>query len=165
MENIKTRDRKKFQKNYIVAFISIIVVLLCFIITISTAINLNRPSTAFTQITHEKSGEVLFLEIASTPQARARGYMFRENIKKDEGMLFIFEDEEYREFWMKDTPTSLDIIFLDKEFKVINFYKETQPNQTNETYPSGKPAKYVLETRSGFVDRANVSNGDSFSIQ
>lgn len=165
MEINQTGDRKKFQKNYLIAFFSILAGLICIIIIISTGGKSTESTSTFSRITHERSGEVLLLEIAKTPQERARGYMFREDIKENQGMLFIFEDEQYREFWMKNTPTSLDIIFLDSDFKVINFHKETKPNQTQETYPSKEPAMYVLETRYGFIERTDLSKGDLFIVE
>ena len=54
----------------------------------------------------------LVLEIADTPKKRQHGLMRREQLKKDRGMLFIWENEATRCFWMKNTPIDLDIAFL-----------------------------------------------------
>ena len=58
-------------------------------------------------------------------------------------MLFIWNDEAYRNFWMKNTPSSLDIIF-DKNGYFINVQENTIPYSL-DNIPSLKPSKYVLE--------------------
>ena len=67
------------------------------------------------------SGEikVFTVEIADNDITRSIGFMGREKIPQDTGMLFVWEDEAYRNFWMKNTPTSLDVIFFDSNGKFL----------------------------------------------
>ena len=67
------------------------------------------------------------IEIASTPEQRTIGLMKRSSLAENSGMLFIFEDEQPRSFWMKDTFIPLDIIFFDKNFAVVSYIKEMRP--------------------------------------
>ena len=52
------------------------------------------------------------LEVADTPQQRMQGLMFRTQVKKNQGMVFIFPDEAMHPFWMKNTIVPLDMIRL-----------------------------------------------------
>ena len=52
------------------------------------------------------------VEVADNNNTRSKGFMWRENIPDGTGMLFVWKKEAYRNFWMKNTPTSLDILFF-----------------------------------------------------
>ena len=58
------------------------------------------------------TGARLFGNATATPAERAQGLMFRESMPEDHGMLFDFETEQPVAFWMKNTPTPLDILFI-----------------------------------------------------
>jgi len=106
------------------------------------------------------------VEIADTPQKQSKGLMFRENLKWDHGMLFIFDNESVFSFWMKDTLIPLDIIFIDKAFKIINIVDNALPCNIEPCpdYSSEKPTKYVLEVNAGFVEKNDIEEGDFISI-
>ena len=71
-----------------------------------------NPLEALTVVT--ASGEHAFwVEIADDDAERARGLMFRDPLADDRGMLFQFPDMAERGFWMENTPSSLDIIYID----------------------------------------------------
>jgi len=112
-------------------------------------------------------GHVLNVHIANTPKERQRGLMFREELGENEGMLFVYEEEDYRSFWMKNTLIPLDIIFLNAEKEVINVETaRPEPNVSDSnlmTYGSERPAKYVLEVNAGFAEDFSVSEGAKFS--
>jgi uncharacterized membrane protein (UPF0127 family) len=102
----------------------------------------------------------LAVEIAETPDARARGLMGRALGDFMTGMLFIFETAEPQTFWMRDTPGSLDMIFIDADGKVLNVAAHTTP-MSDRTYSSAGPAKYVMEAKAGFADRYGIRPGCS----
>lgn len=114
---------------------------------------------------HNNSGTKIELEVAASPAKRARGLMFIEDLKENHGMFFVFDSLENLSFWMKDTPLSLDIIFLDQDFRVVNFHKNTIPNQTETLYSSGNPARYVIELKAGWIARNSLSLSDQFTIR
>ena len=106
------------------------------------------------------------VEVADTPQKQSQGLMFRENLKWDHGMLFIFDSESVLSFWMKDTLIPLDMIFVDETFRIINVVDNALPCKIEPCpdYSSEKPAKYVLEVNAGFVETNDIEAGDFISI-
>jgi len=106
----------------------------------------------------------LAIEIADTDEARQRGLMGRESLPEMSGMLFIFDREAERSFWMADTPLSLDLLFIDAEGVIGHIHKYARPF-ASEQIPSQGPAKYVLEVPAGFTDRHNIAATDSLSYE
>ncbi|MGE5258350.1 MAG: DUF192 domain-containing protein [Hyphomicrobiales bacterium] len=100
----------------------------------------------------------LAVEIAETPEARARGLMGRVLSDYLAGMLFIFASAEPQTFWMRNTPSSLDMIFIDAGGTVLNTAAYTTP-MSDQLYSSAGPAKYVVEAKAGFADRFGIRPG------
>jgi hypothetical protein len=100
----------------------------------------------------------LAVEIAESPEARARGLMGRVLTDYMAGMLFIFESVQPQTFWMRNTPSSLDMMFIDAGGKVINTAAYTTP-MSDQPYSSAGPAKYVVEAKAGFADRFGIRQG------
>jgi len=97
----------------------------------------------------------LDVEIADDPIERAEGLMGREDIMPGQGMLFVFDDEYPRSFWMKNTPLSLDILFFDAEGRWVSSQLSTTPFST-KSLPSGSPAQYALEILAGESERLGL---------
>lgn len=113
----------------------------------------------------EKNGETLLnMEIARTDQEQMTGLMNRKDLDQNEGMLFIFSNEQNRTFWMKNTYISLDIAFIDENYQIINIEKNATPLDTNRRYSSKKPAKFVIEANAGWFEKNNISDGEILSI-
>lgn len=103
------------------------------------------------------------IEIARTDEETTKGLMYRTEVPRDSGMLFIFADESPRSFWMKNTLIPLDIIYFGKDGKFVSVAKNAQPCKQEEiwdcpTYSSEKPAQYVLETNAGRIDENHFNN-------
>jgi uncharacterized membrane protein (UPF0127 family) len=125
----------------------------------------NKKDGDIITLTLTKSPNILLkLEVANSDESRTTGLMNRPTLNDNEGMLFVFDDLRQRVFWMKDTLIPLDIIFLDENFAVVNFYQNTKPNQTGETYPSKKPCRYVIETKGLWSKNVNLNISDTFQI-
>jgi len=163
MEDIEKPNRKKFQKSLLIISISIGILIVILINLFWAKVNLVNTND-FIYVKHIESGTLLKLEKAETSYEHARGLMYRTDLQDNEGMIFIFDNSKIRNFWMLNTPQSLDMIFLDENFKIINFYLHTIPNQTETLYYSNAPAKYVLEIKSGFIEKVNLKNSDTFEI-
>ena len=97
------------------------------------------------------------VEVADNDKLRSLGFMGRTDIPEGTGMLFIWNNEAYRNFWMKNTPSSLDIIFFDKNGYFINVQENTIPYSL-DNIPSLKPSKYVLELIAGSSKKFNLYN-------
>ena len=111
------------------------------------------------------NGKTINLELAKTPQEQQKGLMFREHLDEDSGMLFIFQDEQIRSFWMKNTLIPIDIIFIDKNNIIIDI-QTAQPCKKDPCpdYISKSPVKYVLEVNEGYAERNNIKYGDKVEI-
>lgn len=103
------------------------------------------------------------LEIAQTPQERARGLMFRKNLQKNQGMLFVFPKPLAHSFWMKNTLIPLDLIWLDHEKKIVYYQDEIPPCNESEcriySPPADMKASYVIEIQSGLRKKLNLEKG------
>ena len=74
-------------------------------------------------------------------------------------MLFIFPQEIPLNFWMKNTPLPLDIIYINTDFSIVHIAENTMPYSTAQI-PSKHPAKYVLEVNAGFCRQRGIVAGD-----
>lgn len=103
-------------------------------------------------------GQIPFkVELAKTPQERSKGLMNRETLEADEGMLFLFPEPSAAIMWMKDTPLSLDMIFINKEGKILAIEENTIPHSLEHIGPIENTAQ-VLEILGGVVQKNNISN-------
>lgn len=104
-------------------------------------------------------------EIANTPEKMERGLMFRESLDENAGMLFVFGQEAVYTFWMKNTLIPLDIIFISKDFIVVEIaYAQPCTEEPCEGYTTKKPAKYVLEVNQNFAIKNKIKEGDTVII-
>ncbi|GMU87551.1 MAG: hypothetical protein AMXMBFR48_27920 [Ignavibacteriales bacterium] len=104
------------------------------------------------------------IEIADSEYEQALGLMYRTSMEELQGMLFIFPAEEIRSFWMMNTLISLDMLFLDANGKVVTIHRNTK-TESEQSYRSTKPAKYVLEVVAGFCDKYGITEGDRMSYK
>lgn len=96
-------------------------------------------------------GREITAELAVTPAERERGLMFREKLEPDQGMLFVFEEEDLYSFWMKNTLIPLDIIWLNSHQQIVHIERDVPPCQHDPCpgYRPRQPALYVLELKGG----------------
>ncbi len=141
----------------------------------TTACKNDKKVIKQTEVSFTKEGELnifksdstqvnLDIEIAETDFDIQTGLMYRNSMKDNQGMLFVFDDEEPRYFYMKNTQIALDLIFINKNKNIVSFQKNAQPfNETS--LPSNAPAKYVLEVNAGLVDIWQLNIGDSLEYK
>ena len=109
------------------------------------------------------TGEHRFMvEIADDDVERQRGLMEREPLADDRGMLFEFPDVAERGFWMRNTPSPLDIIYVDPHGRIVSIAKNAPP-YSEAVIPSNGPASGVLELRAGRADEIGAKPGDRIS--
>jgi len=102
------------------------------------------------------------VEIADTLEKHAQGLMNRERLNSESGMLFIFDTESKRSFWMKNTLIPLDIIWIDENKKVVFIKHDAEPCKTEKckTFGPNKNAKYVLEINGGLANKIELTEED-----
>lgn len=98
------------------------------------------------------------VELAITPEEHERGLMFREKLPDNGGMLFLYNDDDIRYFWMKNTFIPLDMIFLNSKRKVVGVFHAARPRDAT-TINSPHPARYVLEVNAGKARQCGIKAG------
>ncbi len=116
-------------------------------------------------ITLDYKNTYLVLEAAVTDKAHEKGLMYKTELENNKGMIFIYEKPKELTFWMLNTYIPLDIIYLNNELEVVQFYENTKVDQTAELYPSNVPAKYVIEVNSGWAANQGLAIGDKFLLR
>ena len=97
------------------------------------------------------------VEIADTPETREKGLMDIKELPKDQGMLFVWDEPQARDMWMKDTLIPLDIVFINEDFEVTSV-QQGQPN--DETLLSQDNTQYVVELN----QNSGVTVGDTLDL-
>lgn len=99
-----------------------------------------------------------------TPQEQATGMMFRTSLPRNEGMLFLHTTEERRSYWMYQCEIALDIIWMDRNRRIVEMAKDAPPcREVAERCPSyggTHASQFVLELASGVADEHNLRIGD-----
>jgi len=99
------------------------------------------------------------LEVVSDDASRARGLMYRNHLDDGHGMLFVFDDESDRSFWMKNTLIPLDMVFIAADGTIKHIHANAVP-QTTDPIPSGYPVRAVLEINGGSAALLGIKPGD-----
>lgn len=118
-------------------------------------------------ITGAAGRHVFQAELAGTAAAQEQGLMFRTDLKPDGGMLFWpyppgGGPPRAATFWMKNTPTPLDIVFIRADCTIARIAENTIP-YSETMIPSGEPIAAVLEVVGGRTAETGVSEGDKVS--
>lgn len=119
------------------------------------------PAHALDDVTLVTSGGAhhFQVEIAADDASREQGLMFRKYLPADRGMLFEFDEEKIQTFWMKNTPLSLDLVFIDRHGKVVTIAANAEP-ETEDIIASSAPSKAVLELNAGVAASIGLKDGD-----
>ena len=146
-----------------------LIALLCFLTFLQTAIfcQVATPGAGSGQATLPTESRltrisvgsaVLRVEVVSTPEAQARGLMFRKSLPWDRGMLFVYDKPQHLAFWMKNTTIPLDIAFISAEGMITEILPLTPLSEM--TCSSRSPALYALEVNRGWFRKKGVKVGD-----
>jgi hypothetical protein len=116
------------------------------------------------KLSHNK----VIVEIADTNEKAEQGLMYRKTLGKNEGMLFIFPNEEKRNFWMKNTFIDLSIAFFDSS-KILTETCDMKASSSElivkpESCETVRPAKFALEMSRGWFRKHNIKVGEKFQF-
>jgi uncharacterized membrane protein (UPF0127 family) len=132
------------------------------------ALSLSLGACAKTSATPtvELKGQTFSIEIADNDASREHGLMDRTQMDADHGMLFVFDDDTPRAFWMKNTRIPLDMLFFDADRHLVSAQHNVPPCTADPcpAYSSGAPARYVLELNGGQAGKLGLSSGDEMTI-
>ena len=119
---------------------------------------LGRYEITFANAHGGPTGRV-WVEAALNDEERSRGLMFRRSLPADEGMIFVFKEDQEHSFWMKNTYISLDMIFIRADGRILRIAENTEPLSTR-IISSGGLAKGVLEVIAGTAQKYGIQPGD-----
>ena len=100
-------------------------------------------------------------QVASTPEQRAIGLMFRQDMPAHEGMIFVFEEPASQCFWMKNTLLPLTAAFVADDGTIVNL-ADMKP-QTLDSHCSTQPVRFVLEMNQGWFAKRGLRAGARLS--
>ncbi|NIM91757.1 MAG: hypothetical protein GTO17_12520 [Candidatus Aminicenantes bacterium] len=111
-------------------------------------------------------GSSLTAELALTDKERQEGLMFREKIDWDQGMLFVFKREGIHSFWMKNMRFPIDILWLDREKRIVHLEIDVPPCTKDPcpSYSTSNSALFVLELKAGSVARHRLKLYDKIEF-
>lgn len=113
----------------------------------------------------ELKGQQFSVEIADTREKQALGLMYRDRLPEGHGMLFVFQNDAPRSFWMKNTRIPLDIMYFSSELKLVSVAGATPCRAVQcPGYPSAGPAMYVLELNAGKAAELGLVTGDEMVL-
>jgi hypothetical protein len=105
-----------------------------------------------------QDSESFAVELADSPDERARGLMFRTEMAPDAGMLFVYESPRSASFWMKNTLIPLDMIFADASGRVTRVHSNAVPGDLTPI-DGGTGVLFVLEINGGLAARLGIAPG------
>ncbi len=136
------------------------VITLIAIVAVFTTPSLAEPfARGKLEIVSGKKRHLFVVELAQTFGQREKGLMERKSLPLNTGMLFLFDNIEIQHMWMKNTFIPLDMLFADKNGRIVTIAHNTEP-QSRKIISSRGPARYVLELRAGTAARLVIKVGD-----
>ena len=121
---------------------------------LATAANVPTAATALVVF----GSDTVRAEVANTPETRSRGLMYRDEVPDGTGMLFVFDREAERSFWMQNTYVALDVAFIDANFRIVDI-QQMEP-ETTDIHDGVRPAMFALEVRQGWFGERGIAVGD-----
>ena len=97
------------------------------------------------------NNQIIAVEIADTPAERKQGLSGRASLPTGTGLLFIFNEQDYHSFWMKEMNFPIDILWLDDDFKIVDAWINAEPSSYPKTFIPKNKTRYVLETNPGEI--------------
>lgn len=119
--------------------------------------NAQSSPTEFRVIPLTAGIHVIRAEVAATPSERSKGLMFRQALGPNQGMVFLFDEDDRQCMWMKNTLIPLSVAFIGPDGKVINV--EEMAAQTEDNHCAAKPARYALEMSAGWFAKHGIKAG------
>jgi len=107
------------------------------------------------------SGPCILIDtwVATTPEQRARGLMYIEQLDQHEGMIFLYAEPQIIAMWMKNTLIPLDMLFIRGDRRIARIEENTEPHSTDSIF-SGEAVVMVLELAGGSAKRWSINAED-----
>lgn len=102
-------------------------------------------------------GIVIPVSLADTEEERSKGLSGTRYLTQGFGKLFIFENPLKPGFWMKDMNYPIDIVWIDKDFKIVGIEKSVSPETYPEIFYPQQDVLYVLEINADFSSKIGLT--------
>jgi hypothetical protein len=134
-----------------------VLLFLCLLLLIGSVQAQDQPQLNLPRVKLGAGMHRIDAQVALTPEQRQIGLMFRAEMPKHEGMLFMFEEPAQQCFWMKNTLLPLTAAFVADDGAIVNL-ADMQP-QTTDSHCSARPVRFVLEMNKGWFARRAIKPG------
>jgi uncharacterized membrane protein (UPF0127 family) len=165
-------------KNYFYEIIFSRVALIIFVVLMFIIMGIAKQSPATVAVVPKEDigtrlllpdGSIIKTEVVDTPALKSKGLSGRTSLGEHESMLFVFDSEGYYDFWMPDMSFALDMIWMDKDYNIVDITEDAKPMpgtppEELPKYRSSEPAQYVLEVNSGFSSEHGLEVGDKLKL-
>lgn len=157
----------KEKTQWIVAFLSVVllavaVYLFAFVRFAQTGQVLEETQVSFV------GGPTLIAEVADDLEEQVLGLSFRENLKPEHGMLFLYNDQDQRLFWMKDMRFAIDIVWI-SDGVVVGIESNVPPPVSGKDelkiYASPADVDAVLEVQAGYMQQQGLTVGSQINVK
>ena len=156
---------KKLKSFDLKVFIHFIFVIFCFPLNASECENIIFSKSEILLLSKKNDEKFrFFVYLADTKLKREIGLQCTTELKENEGMLFIWNSENQRYFWMKNTKFHLDIIFINSDFNIVDIFFNAKPFSLTNISTSRK-AQYVLELNKGIFEYLDLMIGDKVVLK
>ena len=141
----------------------IITMILLAVLLMSVSIFLVERKESSVIVVTFPNGVTVEAEVADTPEKLLFGLAFRDGLPANGGMLYIFDENGPHRVRTKEYRFPIDVIWVDERHHVVHVLEHAEPcaKEPCPFYgPPPEPARYVIQTESGFIKRAGVAKGD-----
>ena len=107
-------------------------------------------------------GKMLLARVAVTETEKSQGLM-GVSAAADQGMLFVYGSDTHARFWMKDTPSDLDIGFFDREGRLLSV-ATMRAYDTDVTDAGSDRVRFALEMRAGWFSQSGMREGAKLEL-
>ncbi len=114
-----------------------------------------------------KNDVCLDLILAQSVEEKTIGLSNYSNILATQGMLFIFDNSAKRSMWMKNMSFNIDIMWIGSDKRIGYMEENLEPcwEEECDVFTPAVKAKYILETKAGFIDYTNLYLNDRVELQ
>lgn len=137
---------------------------LCYALMLMCSLPAQAASVA-SKVCHED--HCVTVEVVSKQDDMERGLMYRSSLDANRGMFFIFNADDFHQFWMKNMHFDLDILWIDVQGKIVYIGRNIPACTSNPctVYTPDQKARYVLELNSGYVASHQWKLGDKLDLK
>lgn len=114
----------------------------------------------------EIGGQRYHVEIAAGQTAQEVGLMFRDNLPKNRGMLFVLPQDQDLNIWMKHMQIPLDVLYFDRNGALVDYHEGVPPCKASPCpiYSSRVQGRYILELNAGEIARMQLTKGERLTL-